>query len=360
MNWSLISIFISFILGILAIRFLQRFDIYDREPLWAMGLTVIIGGITSVLIARGIYNLLALFIPEPFNWSFAGAFLVIGPVEEFAKLLGLLIAWPVIRKQISEINDSIIYMACVALGFSLVENYLYANRAPGEEYLLFIRLFISTPMHITFSIFMGYALYRVMYEKKRIKMLIVAFIWGLILHGAFDGFLFINMLLVVIFLVVIGIQQVLALANFTNYLSPYKLQFANIVEKHTMDQVVKRECPYCRDTTVNDAIRFKKIRLNYCHRCEHYHGKQDNVTKLLNYLHPRFTFGHKTRAVEAVKYDGQDYYTYMNTIYFPASDMSKGFFNMTDITTLTIKLKNEAENRFRKSRFSPAKYFVEK
>jgi RsiW-degrading membrane proteinase PrsW (M82 family) len=359
MDWSIISIGISFILGIFAIRFLQRFDVYDREPFWSMAVAVLLGGVVSVVLALGIYEFLHLFIPRSFSWTFAGAFLIVGTVEEFAKLIGLLVVFPLLRKQINEINDSIIYMACVALGFSLVENYMYANSAPGQETLLFMRLFISTPMHITFSVFMGYALYRVFYEKKHFKILLVAYLWGVILHGAFDGVLFINLAPLIIFPVGIGIQQVFALANYTNYLSPYKLRFANIAEKYTLDQVVRRECPFCRDKTVNDAIHFKNIRLNYCHRCRHYHGKQENITRLLNYLQPQFTFGNKTRALDPAKYAGRNFYTYMDTIYFPASDMSKAFFKLPDITALTIRLKNETEKKFRRGRFSPAKYFVE-
>lgn len=360
MDWSIISIGISFILGVFAIRFLQRFDVYDREPFWAMAVAVVLGGVVSVILALGIYKFLHLFIPRSFSWTFAGAFLMIGPVEEFAKLIGLLVVWPLIRRQINEINDSIIYMACVALGFSLVENYMYANGAPGQENLLFMRLFISTPMHITFSVFMGYALYRVMYEKKHFKIILVAFLWGVILHGAFDGVLFINLPILLVLPVGIGIQQVFVLANYTNYLSPFKLPFASIAAKYTLDQVVRRDCPFCQDVTVNDAIHFKNTRLFHCHRCRHYHGKQEDITRLLNYLQPRFTFGSKTRALDPAVYTGRNYYTYMDTIYFPAPDMSKGFFKLPDMTALTIRLKNETERKFRRGRFSPAKYFVEK
>ncbi|MCF8332363.1 MAG: PrsW family intramembrane metalloprotease [Bacteroidales bacterium] len=359
MTWSFISIFISFILGVLAIRYLQRFDVYDREPLWSMVVATVVGGFASVFIGLVLYEITDPLIPQGFIRTFPGAFLVIGPIEEIAKLLGLIIAWFFIRKQITEINDSIIYMACVALGFSLIENYMYSNRMAGDEYLLFIRLFISTPMHITFSVFMGYAIYRIYYEKRSWQLLAIAFIWAVILHGAFDGFLFINMPLLVILLVAISFQQVLAMANFSNYLSPFKLRFANIVEDYTVDQVVRKPCPYCETTTNNDAIKFKKIRLFHCHQCGHYHGKQENITNLLDYLHPRFKFGKKSRELNITQYAGKQVYAYENTIYFTSEKIDKGFFKMADITGLTIRMKKQAEEKFRKSPYSPAKYFVD-
>ena len=55
-----------------------------------------------------------------------------------------------------EPTDSLIYMACVALGFSLIENYFYAVRNPSTTPLIAIRLIICTPMHIAFSIFLGW------------------------------------------------------------------------------------------------------------------------------------------------------------------------------------------------------------
>ncbi len=360
MDWSLISIFISFILGVLAIRYLQRFDVYDREPFWSMALTVVLGGSSSVLITDGLYSLLNNFVDPGYFRTFGGAFLIIGPVEELAKLMGLLICYPLIRRQVSEINDSIIYMACVALGFSLIENYLYANVYTSSQYLLFLRLFISTPMHITFSVFMGYALYRVIFNKRSWKIIAIAYLWAALLHGAYDAFLFIGQPLLVVILVAVSVQQVLAMANFSNYLSPAKLRFVKIAEKHTLDQVVRKDCPFCQSTTANDVIKFKKIRLFHCHSCGHYHGKQENITRLLDYLHPRFKFGEKSRELDIRNYTGKKVYAYEDTIYFPSRELKDGFFNMAGITALTIEMKNRAEEKFRRSPYSPAKYFVEK
>ncbi|MCF8218913.1 MAG: PrsW family intramembrane metalloprotease [Bacteroidales bacterium] len=359
MSWSIVSIFISFLLGIFAVRYLQRFDIYAREPLWAMAFTVGFGGGAAVILSLGLYELFTPIIPNNFLNTFTGALLVIGPIEEFAKLAGLLISWPFIRKQVSEINDSIIYIACVALGFSLIENYMYANRMAGEEYLLFMRLFISTPMHIAFSVFMGYAFYRVKFEKKSWKMLGAAFIWSVALHGAFDGFLFMGQPVLVFILVFVSIQQVLSMANFTNYLSPYKLKFQDIASQYTLDQVVQKPCPYCQTTTANDVIKFKNIRLFFCHQCNHYHGNQQNITRLLDYLHPHFRLSKSPRELNIVTKNGKRTYTYKDTIYFTDSTLKQAYFRMEDIQGLTIRMKTEAKRKFKNNLYYPARYFVE-
>ena len=359
MNWSIISIIISFLLGILAVRYLQRFDIYNREPLWSMAFTVGFGGGAAVILSLGLYKLITPLIPNGFTSTFTGSFLIIGPVEESAKLVGLLISWPFIRKQVSEINDSIIYIACVALGFSLIENYMYANQMAGNEYLLFLRLFISTPMHITFSVFMGYAFYRVKFEKKSWKMLGAAFIWSVALHGAFDGFLFMGQPVLVFILVFVSIQQVLSMANFTNYLSPYKLKFSDIVDRHTLDQLVQRHCPYCQRTTANDVIKFKNIRLFYCQQCHHYHGNQQNITNLLDYLQPHFRLSKSPRELDIITDKSKSIYTYKNTIYFTNSSLKQAYFRMEDIQMLTLKMKRAAKNKFKNNLYYPARYFVE-
>ncbi|MFW6019957.1 MAG: PrsW family intramembrane metalloprotease, partial [Bacteroidales bacterium] len=359
MTWSIVSIIISFILGIFAIKYLQRFDIYAKEPLWSMAFTVGFGGGAAVILSLGLYELLTPLINNNILYTFTGAFLIIGPVEELAKLAGLLISWPFIRKQVSEINDSIIYMACVALGFSLIENYMYANRMAGEEYLLFMRLFISTPMHIAFSVFMGYAFYRIKFENKSWKILGAAFIWAVVLHGAFDGFLFIGQPIFVFVLVFVALQQVLSMANFTNYLSPYKLKFPDIVNQYTLDQVVQKTCPYCQTTTVNDIVKFKNIRLLFCHQCNHYHSNQKNITRLLDYLHPHFRLSKRPRELTVVTKNGKQIYTYKNTIFFTDSSLKQAYFRMENIQRLTLEMKSEAKREFKKNLYYPARYFVE-
>jgi RsiW-degrading membrane proteinase PrsW (M82 family) len=61
----------------------------------------------------------------------ARSFLIVGLFEETAKVLGLFAVYPFIKKRLTGPAAAIIYMSCVALGFSLIENYSYAGAGPS-------------------------------------------------------------------------------------------------------------------------------------------------------------------------------------------------------------------------------------
>ncbi|MCU0561865.1 MAG: PrsW family intramembrane metalloprotease [Desulfobacterales bacterium] len=154
MSLNLLLVLLSFVIGIALTDYIRSFDLHEKEPLPQMFLVVLWGGAWSVGISVLTYRLLATTGLGRID-HFFGALLVIGPVEEAAKLLALFSSYFIIRKQLNEPTDGLIYMSCVALGFSLIENYFYATQTPGSGTLIFLRLFISTPLHIFASIFMG-------------------------------------------------------------------------------------------------------------------------------------------------------------------------------------------------------------
>jgi RsiW-degrading membrane proteinase PrsW (M82 family) len=140
-------VLISCLLGILGIRFLQKFDIHKKEPLGTMCLVTVLGGGFSVAIAIALYDVAPILGVGELQNSL-GALLVIGPVEEPAKLLAMLCCLRFVRKELLEPIDGLMYMACVALGFSLIENYMYVTRSPGAAPLLLQRLLICTPAQV--------------------------------------------------------------------------------------------------------------------------------------------------------------------------------------------------------------------
>ena len=147
---ELILILISFAFGILCIRHLRRYDVHEQEPLWVMVAVTIWGGFVSIVSSLFLYRMIqenGIALTDGFPFSY----LYVGYVEELAKLLALVSCWPIIRKEMDEPTDGLIYMACVALGFSLIENYFYALANPGINALIAIRLVICTPMHIASS-----------------------------------------------------------------------------------------------------------------------------------------------------------------------------------------------------------------
>ena len=168
---------------------------------------------------------------------FSGSFIIIGPVEEGAKLLGLIITYRLIRKQVNEISDGIIYISCVALGFSLIENITYSIQGNGSEFLLLYRVILCTPAHLAFSGFMGYAYYRYKFENKPFKIVLIAFLLSSILHGIYDAIAFTEILkFLLIFYVYIIFNQLIIIIQLTNLISPFRPKFMdmfvpNIVRK---------------------------------------------------------------------------------------------------------------------------------
>jgi RsiW-degrading membrane proteinase PrsW (M82 family) len=138
MSLNLLLVLLSFVIGIAITDYLRSFDLHEKEPLSKMFLVVLWGGVWSVGISVLTYQLLVKTGLGRID-NFFGALFVIGPVEEAAKLLALFSSYFIFREELNEPTDGLIYMSCVALGFSLIENYHYATRTPDSGILIFLR-----------------------------------------------------------------------------------------------------------------------------------------------------------------------------------------------------------------------------
>ena len=88
----MIHILLSTIAGIGYILFLRHQDVWEKEPFGKMLLAVVVGGSASVLISFGLYeawSLIGLSVPR----NALGAFFLISPIEEFAKLSSFLLTY---------------------------------------------------------------------------------------------------------------------------------------------------------------------------------------------------------------------------------------------------------------------------
>jgi RsiW-degrading membrane proteinase PrsW (M82 family) len=109
------------------------------------------GGLSVVptLILYFLHPLSYVYLPEPFYHV-----LIVGPVEESVKFLTFLFlvrTWHTVKDP----RDGMIQAAAVGLGFSAVENFLYAQS--WGMVVLLIRSLISTAGHMTYSSFWGFA-----------------------------------------------------------------------------------------------------------------------------------------------------------------------------------------------------------
>ncbi len=108
---------------------------------------------------------------------------VIAPsVEEVSKIFPVIVYFR--DEDIGE-NEFLGYSLISALGFSLVENVMYALRGDaGFSLVMLIRFSISTPMHLIATFLTAYFYYRVTFLKKGNGLLIGL---GMLVHGIFNG-----------------------------------------------------------------------------------------------------------------------------------------------------------------------------
>ncbi|MFH1113163.1 MAG: PrsW family glutamic-type intramembrane protease [Pseudomonadota bacterium] len=111
--------------------------------------------------------------------------LLIGPIEEFFKLLAVWIAVyrsPDFRQPL----DGIIYSLSAALGFSCVENIIFIAFIGPEAF--WSRLLYATPAHVLFASMWGYSLGRARFQRQG-ELVTVAkgLLVASLLHGAYDA-----------------------------------------------------------------------------------------------------------------------------------------------------------------------------
>ncbi|HMB60590.1 MAG TPA: PrsW family intramembrane metalloprotease [Xanthomonadales bacterium] len=115
---------------------------------------------------------------------FAYSLLVIGIIEESAKLLPFLVV--ILHfKEFNEPIDGIIYASFIALGFAAVENIYYLEFLTRTE--AYARGFVGPVLHIVFSSIWGYFIGRA-FLRKRHRMLTIgaSLLFAALLHGVYD------------------------------------------------------------------------------------------------------------------------------------------------------------------------------
>lgn len=115
---------------------------------------------------------------------FAYAVLVIGVIEELAKIIPFLLI--VIRfKEFDEPIDGIIYGSFIALGFSAVENIQYLQYLTSLESIA--RGFAGPVVHIVFASIWGYYIGRAWLCRRALRWTVIAALaFTAFLHGVYD------------------------------------------------------------------------------------------------------------------------------------------------------------------------------
>jgi len=292
---------ISFFVGWFIINHLRSYDVHEKEPFHKMALVTAIGGVVSIGLALLGYDLLEIFGIVEVE-TVTGAMLVVGPIEEAAKLAALAICYPMIKKDLNEPTDGLVYMGCVALGFSLIENYFYAVGSSEGFQVMALRVVLATPMHISFSLFMGLAFYGLLRLGSGWLLLGLAFGYAWLVHGLYDALLFaeVDMELWVVlfwalFLLLIRLSHhwSLVLLGYATAVSPHRVSLKEFIDGyHEPAHEEGLECLACGDTGDKTTYSRGEIVIQKCGGCEHF------VTPLKSLFHIFHQFGANFRNLK--------------------------------------------------------------
>lgn len=213
-------------------------DKIEKEPVWVLIKTFFWGGIISIILVTLIYmgaifvnrDIFKLMEPGYGNvfskFSFA---MFVGFVEEIGKALAAI--WLLRKlKDFDEPVDGIIYGMAVALGFAAIENLQYMMNYSYK--VIYVRHFLSIPLHITCGAIWGYGLAVNKFKHKRSSNPINIFPYiaaAAFLHGIYDFLCFIKASFpyYMVFLVVLtivayrwGILKIRKLVSISPFLKP--------------------------------------------------------------------------------------------------------------------------------------------
>jgi RsiW-degrading membrane proteinase PrsW (M82 family) len=144
--------------------------------LWGATISGVVAGTANSIV----------FAASSENW----AAVVSAPLsEEIMKALGII--WALRRKEIDGVMDGVVYAGWVALGFAVVENFLYFSDAADQDVLVetvIARGFFTPFAHPLFTVWSGLA---IGWAVSRNRNVAVHLSWGLPvaigLHAAWNG-----------------------------------------------------------------------------------------------------------------------------------------------------------------------------
>lgn len=243
------------------------------------------GGVWSVVISLLAYTIVRDMGIIDYR-NFLGAFLIIGPIEEMAKFLALLSSYYFIKDELNEPTDGLVYMACVALGFSLIENYFYAVKTPNSGYLIFFRLLMATPLHIFASLFMGLAFYVLVKLKGGLPLVVVAFLYGVLIHGLYDGVIFHSWLFVFLLLIlIVAYRWALLLLSYTTAKSPFRPNLGYALNNQNDTKITQgMQCPHCGNTEDKETYTVGRATIQQCNGCHYYVASVKSLYEIFHHF----------------------------------------------------------------------------
>jgi protease PrsW len=175
--------------GVLFLVLIMRMDRREPEPL-SLVLRVIALGAASAIVASLVeiaLDLVPLFGQTDLRGTVASSFIQVAPVEELCKLgVVLLFVWR--NPNFNEENDGIVYVGASAIGFAVLENFIYVFENGIDTGIL--RAFTAIPLHVFAAVVMGLFVGRARFEARigrRALLVIIGFAIAWFIHGLYDS-----------------------------------------------------------------------------------------------------------------------------------------------------------------------------
>ena len=188
--YDLLLVMLSISPGIFIMILIYNLDEYDKEPLWLLALSFILGAMNlhwGVEFLEYVFS----FINVENNFIRIGEeALTVAITEEVLKFtVVILIIYP--NKYFDEPFDGIVYSVFVGMGFATAENLSYVLQ--GGASLAFFRMVSAVPAHFVFAVIMGYYLGIAKSRRKhQIFYICLSLISPIFCHALYDYFLFLD------------------------------------------------------------------------------------------------------------------------------------------------------------------------
>ena len=188
--YDLLLVMLSISPGIFIMILIYNLDEYDKEPLWLLAISFILGAMNlhwGVEFLEYVFS----FINVENNFIRIGEeALTIAITEEVLKFtVVILIIYP--NKYFDEPFDGIVYSVFVGMGFATAENLSYVLQ--GGASLAFFRMVSAVPAHFVFAVIMGYYLGIAKSKRKhQIFYICLSLISPIFCHALYDYFLFLD------------------------------------------------------------------------------------------------------------------------------------------------------------------------
>jgi len=188
--YDLLLVMLSISPGIFIMILIYNLDEYDKEPLWLLAISFILGAINlhwGVEFLEYVFG----FINVENNFIRIGEeALTVAVTEELLKFfVVILIIYP--NKYFDEPFDGIVYSVFVGMGFATAENLTYVLQ--GGASLAFFRMVSAVPAHFVFAVIMGYYLGIAKSRRKnQIYYICLSIIAPIFCHALYDYFLFLD------------------------------------------------------------------------------------------------------------------------------------------------------------------------